>query len=261
VDDADYIDGAMKSSRFRRVGAGRVPTRFPTSVRQLKSLTEGDDARCVGSVETRTREELRCGLRFTGVFVCLLAAGCVGVESAPPGEPPVIGATQGGAVGAEPVIQPATPSATPPQTPPTAQSVAKADSPGTKTPLKVRASPATAERPRKKESAVPGPGKQETAPPLDLVSLEQRLRDTKAIGLFTKISLKNQVDDLLAQFRAFHQGRAGAVLTELRERYNLLLLKVLSLLQDGDPVLARAIAGSREAIWGVLADRAKFATL
>lgn len=39
--------------------------------------------------------------------------------------------------------------------------------------------------------------------------------------MFTKISLKNQVDDLLTQFRGYHQGRAGAALTELRERYNL----------------------------------------
>jgi hypothetical protein len=78
--------------------------------------------------------------------------------------------------------------------------------------------------------------------------------------VFTKISLKNQVDDLLAQFRAFHQGGAGG-LTELRERYNLLLLKVLSLLQGNDPALAQAVAASREALWGLLADPAKFATL
>ena len=103
--------------------------------------------------------------------------------------------------------------------------------------------------------------KQPAPPPLDLVSLEQRLRDTKAIGVFTKLSLKNQVDDLLTQFRTFHEGRAGAALTELRERYNLLLLKVLSLLQGGDPMLAQAVAGSREAIWGVLADPVKFAKL
>jgi hypothetical protein len=227
----------------------------------LKSLTEDGDARCVGSAETRAGEELMRGCRVIGLLCVLLAAGCVGVESAPPREPPVVGATQGGAVGVEPVIQPATPSAAPPPTPATDQSVGKADSPGAKTPSRVPAPPATAGPPPKKESAAPAPGKQEAAPPLDLVSLEQRLRDTKAIGLFTKISLKNQVDDLLAQFRAFHQGRAGAALTELRERYNLLLLKVLSLLQDGDPALARAIAGSREAIWGVLSDRAKFATL
>ena len=63
-------------------------------------------------------------------------------------------------------------------------------------------------------------------------------------------------DDLLTEFRAFHGGRAGGVLTELREGYKLLLLTVLFLLQGSDPVLAQAIAGSREAIWGVLADPA-----
>ena len=106
------------------------------------------------------------------------------------------------------------------------------------------------------------PAAPSAARPTDqLASLEQRLRDTKAtIGVFTKISLKNQVDDLLTQFRAFHQEGAG-VLTELREKYSLLLLKVLALLQAGDPVLARAIAASREAIWSLLEDPAKFATL
>jgi hypothetical protein len=36
---------------------------------------------------------------------------------------------------------------------------------------------------------------------------------------------------------------------------------VLALLQDSDPPLASAIAASREAIWGILADREKFATV
>ena len=97
------------------------------------------------------------------------------------------------------------------------------------------------------------------APPaLDLAGLEQRLRDTHAIGVFTKLSLKNQVDDLLGAFRAFHGGRAQPPLAELRQRYDLLLLKVLTLLQDGDPPLASAISASREAIWALLADRDKF---
>jgi hypothetical protein len=214
-------------------------------------------------VTGRLSDRSRAGSRIVGLLFCLLAAGCVKVESAPPREPAVTGATQGGAVGVEPTIQPATPSTTRPRD----ESIATTESPDAKTPSvaktpsKIPASPAITEQPRKKESAAPGPGKQEASPPLDLVSLEQRLRDTKAIGLFIKISLKNQVDDLLTQFRVFHQGRTGAVLTELRERYNLLLLKVLSLLQDSDPVLARAIAASREAIWVVLADPAKFATL
>jgi hypothetical protein len=199
--------------------------------------------------------------RVVGLLLFLLAAGCVGAGGGPPQEP-VTGAAQGGAVGVEPAVQPATVSTKPP----TDQGVAKTDVPGgkpsvAKPPPKIPASPSTAEQARKKESIAPGPGKQEAPPPLDLASLEQRLRDTKAIGVFTKISLKNQVDDLLTQFRAFHAGRAGAVLTELRDRYNLLLLKVLSLLQGSDPVLAQAIASSREAIWGLLADPVKFATL
>jgi hypothetical protein len=38
-------------------------------------------------------------------------------------------------------------------------------------------------------------------------------------------------------------------------------MKVLSLLQDGDPVLARSIHASREALWGILADRESFQKL
>src|ERR1700722_16108026 len=109
------------------------------------------------------------------------------------------------------------------------------------------------------KTAASQPGVKPPAPPaLDLAGLEQRLRDTHAIGVFTKLSLKNQVDDLLGAFRAFHGGRAQPPLAELRQRYDLLLLKVLTLLQDGDPPLASAISASREAIWALLADRDKF---
>ena len=47
------------------------------------------------------------------------------------------------------------------------------------------------------------------APPtLDLNALKEQLKETKAIGFFTKIALKNQVDDLLDQFREYYQGKA-----------------------------------------------------
>jgi len=96
------------------------------------------------------------------------------------------------------------------------------------------------------------------APPIDLRSLEQKLKDSKAIGLMTKLALKNQVDDLVAQFKAFHDGHQPPTLAQLRQPYELLLMKVLSLLQDGDPALAKALQESRDYIWGVLADRNKF---
>ena len=96
---------------------------------------------------------------------------------------------------------------------------------------------------------------------LDLPLLEQRLKDTRAIGVFTKLSLKNQVDDLLTQFRAYHKGGSQQTLPQLRQSYEVLLIKVVSLIQNDDPKLAAAVGSSREAIWGVLSDPKKFATL
>jgi hypothetical protein len=96
---------------------------------------------------------------------------------------------------------------------------------------------------------------------LDLGELESRLRDTHAIGVFTKLSLKNQVDDLLDEFRLFYRESNKSPSAELRRHYDSLLLKVLSLLKDGDPALAAAVSSSREAIWGILADPDKFAKL
>jgi hypothetical protein len=100
------------------------------------------------------------------------------------------------------------------------------------------------------------------APPaLNLAMLKDQLRATKAIGIFTKITLKNQVDDLLDQFRDYYKGTAKISMSDLRRSYDLLMMKVLSLLQDADQKLASSIVSSREAIWGLLADPKKFATL
>jgi hypothetical protein len=96
---------------------------------------------------------------------------------------------------------------------------------------------------------------------LDLKSLEQRLRDTKAIGVFTKLSLKIQVDDLLADMKAFHGGRSLPPLPELRQSYESLLLKVVTVLQNGDPQLASAVSASRDSIWTLLSDPKKFSEI
>jgi len=96
---------------------------------------------------------------------------------------------------------------------------------------------------------------------LDLAALKEQLKATKAIGVFTKISLKNQVDDLMDQFRDYYQGKAKITMPELRRSYDLLMMKVLSLLQDSDQNLASKVVSSREAIWALLSDPKKFATL
>jgi hypothetical protein len=94
--------------------------------------------------------------------------------------------------------------------------------------------------------------------PLDFASLGTRLRQTKTIGVLTKLAMKNQVDDLLTKFREYHKQQGTATLSELRGSYDLLLLNVLSLLQDSDPPLARDIVQSRAAIWDILVDPRKF---
>lgn len=96
--------------------------------------------------------------------------------------------------------------------------------------------------------------------PLDLEALKRRLRDTSAIGFFTKLALKNDIDDLLAALRAYHERQEGR-LSVLRERFELLVMKTVSLLQDDDPDLADALARSREALWALLADPTRFAGL
>lgn len=116
--------------------------------------------------------------------------------------------------------------------------------------------------PRPPVSSKASPSPQATATPaLDLQALKTELKDTKAIGLMTKLSLKNKVDDLLDDFRKHHAGKAKPTLAQLRQTYDLLMMKVLSLLQDKDQKLASEIVSSREQIWGMLVDPKKFAAL
>ncbi|HEX3603904.1 MAG TPA: hypothetical protein VHU43_07410 [Steroidobacteraceae bacterium] len=155
-------------------------------------------------------------------------------------------------------MQPSVPAAPAPTAKPSSTHAAATATPKKATSPPV-ASPPVASPPKAQPApATPAAPK---PPSLDLNSLEQRLKDTRAIGVFTKLSLKNQVDDLLSEFRAFHKGGAKTPQSELRQKYDLLIIKVLSLLQNGDPPLASAIASSREAIWGILMDPQKFANI
>jgi hypothetical protein len=161
-----------------------------------------------------------------------------------------------------PPASPATPA-----TPATPTGPAKAISSGGTRPVKQTGAAGAQTRPPVSSPAPPPPlppspaSTPITSPTLNLADLEQRLRETRAIGVFTKLSLKNQVDDLLNAFRALYRGPNKHPPAELRQRYDLLLLKVLTLLQDGDPPLAAAISSSREAIWSILADPDKFAQI
>jgi len=177
-------------------------------------------------------------------LLLLLTAGCVRAKPETPVSEPQSVATQPGTQ--QPAAEPAPPSKPQPQPGP-----APAPKPSARTPVPQAAgkvAPPVAKTPA-------------SAPTLDLNALEEQLRATKAIGFFTKISLKNQVDDLLDRFGEYYEGKAKFTMTDLRRSYDLLMMKVLSLLQDEDQTLASAIASSRQAIWDLLADPKKFATL
>ncbi|MEQ1800956.1 MAG: hypothetical protein ABL989_03475 [Gammaproteobacteria bacterium] len=215
------------------------------------------------------------------VMCMLLGAGCTSVKMAPPPVEPVPTTVPDATVPdatveqplpaptrAEPepvATAPVAPASTP-RNPVTSPKPAVVPKPvPVPTPAKPPAAVAAATAPAAKPPvAAPRPtapkpaAAKPAAPPLDLAALELRLRETKAIGVMTKLSLKNQVDDLLDKFRAYYKRQAKTTLAELRRPYDMLLLKVLSLLQDSDPPLARDIVASREAIWGILADPEKF---
>ena len=167
-----------------------------------------------------------------------------------------------------PVIPPVTPpsAAVPPPAPVSpatapaitapAAAVAAPDKTAAKPPVKAAAPVVRAGPPQKPRASA-----RVAASTLDLDALEQRLKDTDAIGVFTKITLKNQVDALLKRFKAYHESDGKPALTQLRQSYDQLLLKVNDVLKNGDPSLAGEIMGSREAIWGLLSDPLKFAKL
>lgn len=174
-------------------------------------------------------------------------------------------------VAAAPPVPPATPSMAPaaalpetaprpataaPAIPETAAAADTTDKPAAKPPVKA-AAPAVRVLPPQKPAAAA----RIAASTLDLNALEQRLKNTDAIGVFTKIALKNQVDDLLKRFKAYHDSDGKTALAQLRQSYDQLLLKVNDVLKNGDPSLAGEIMGSREAIWSVLSDPVKFAKL
>jgi hypothetical protein len=186
---------------------------------------------------------------YSAVIVLLLSAACMH-DRKPETQPPPAAATSDTTKAAP------APAAKPPA------SSTKAKPKGQATPAQSAHTPAAKPQPAAPAKAQPAARvRQTSAPTLDLETLKTELKQTKAIGLMTKLSLKNQVDDLLDKFRKHHSGNPTPTMAELRRSYDLLMMKVLSLLQDHDQRLASDIVSSRERIWNLLADPKKFAAL
>jgi hypothetical protein len=209
---------------------------------------------------------------YSAVLLMLPLAGCASHKTEPQVAQPQTVATQPETP--EPVTKPQEPAAskptasspapsgatqaTKPATTPAPNGANPSPKAATKTAPPVAKAPTPPVRPPKPAAAAVA---STVVAPLDVTALKEKLKATKAIGVFTKISLKNQVDDLMKQFSDYYQGKRKTTMPELRRAYDLLLMKVLSLLQDSDQKLASEVVSSREAIWGLLSDPKKFATL
>ena len=157
-----------------------------------------------------------------------------------------------------PAAEPAAPATPAKPAPPTATAKPAPTKPATPAPT---AKPATPPAQAAAKPTTPAPRATSPNPTLDLTALKEQLKSTKAIGLMTKLTLKNQVDDLLDGFRDLYAGKGKSTMPQLRQSYDMLMMKVLSLLQDKDQKLASDIVASREVIWNLLADPKKFAAL
>ena len=93
---------------------------------------------------------------------------------------------------------------------------------------------------------------------VDLQILGDMLADTKAIGLFTKLSLKKDIDKVLLRLKKFHGGKSKFTLEQLEEQYDLLLIKIAIHLQDNDLALHKHLCNAWLEIWEELRDFDRF---
>jgi len=96
---------------------------------------------------------------------------------------------------------------------------------------------------------------------LDLNALVDRLSNSKALGIFTKLSLKQDIDRFLKSVGNYHKGQGAHSLDQLHERYDAMVHKLVVLLQDKDEDLVKSIDQSRDKVWLMLADEKEFKRL
>ncbi|MFQ5581879.1 MAG: hypothetical protein ACE5F3_04525 [Mariprofundaceae bacterium] len=88
-----------------------------------------------------------------------------------------------------------------------------------------------------------------SGPALDMDTLVERLKQTKAIGVFTKLAIRNDVVDLVDLINDYRRkSLLKAKLEYIKARFDGLFLKIVALLEN-DPVLSRDIYLARDTIW------------
>ena len=91
--------------------------------------------------------------------------------------------------------------------------------------------------------------------------LVEQIADSKSIGLFTKLALKQDSKDLLKKMSSYHSGIGDSSLEELHERYNVMVHKLIIVIRKKDKELAGSVADARDNLWDVLSDETKFSRM
>ena len=89
---------------------------------------------------------------------------------------------------------------------------------------------------------------------VDFETLEKKIRKTNAIGVMAKLKLSSDIKKLLADIKAFHAGNTTLTLEQQREQYDLLYMKVVSLVQEKDPELYNQLCSAWDPVWVALQD-------
>jgi len=80
-------------------------------------------------------------------------------------------------------------------------------------------------------------------------ALKQRLKSSSAIGMFSKLEIRSDIVGLADDIHRYRkQGMLEAKLDEVRNDFDLLILKIVNML-EADPMLSRDIYAGRESIW------------
>lgn len=86
----------------------------------------------------------------------------------------------------------------------------------------------------------------------DLDALEAKIRNTDAIDLFAKISIKNELSSLIEEIARSRESKNAADLKIQKARFEKLIDGTVAMLRKGDAPLAKEVAESRGAIWNFL---------
>ena len=145
------------------------------------------------------------------------------VTNIDPSPEPQSGPQPSGSVRDAPVVEPSPAADLPRMTPALKETPAETAPPAAKPPVKIAIPPP----PSKPVVAAPVRSEPPPPPPLALATLEQRLKDTDAVGVFTKLALKNQIDDLMEEIDERVKKNERVLVTTLTKRMAEELTKYL----------------------------------